>query len=86
MSHIFWNQAQADGFRIRQDAMVSLGAACRHMLRKGGSRFGNGRDMRTLWERTREAHAGRVMRLPQRSDEVLHTIEAPDIDLAAQKA
>lgn len=86
LSHIFWNQAHADGFRIREDAMTALAAACRQMLRRGGARFGNGRDVRTLWERTREAHAGRVMRLQERSEEVLHTIEASDIELAARKA
>ena len=35
--------------------------------------------MRTLWERTREAQAGRVMRRPDRTPEDLVTIEAEDI-------
>ncbi len=83
LSRIFWNQAQADGFRMDHDAMAALAAACRQMLRRGGARFGNGRDMRTLWERTREAHAERVMRLPARTEQVLHTIEASDIERAA---
>ena len=48
--------------------------------------FGNGRDMRTLWERTREAQAGRVMRLPGRTAEDLVTIETADIDTAAAMA
>lgn len=85
LSHIFWNQVQADGFRIGEDSMTALAAACRQMLRRGGARFGNGRDMRTLWERTREAHAERVMRLQARTEQVLHTIEASDIELAARK-
>ncbi len=86
LSRIFWNQAQADGFGIRADGLATLATACRQMLRRGGARFGNGRDMRTLWERTREAHAERVMRLPARNEQVLHTIEASDIELAARKA
>ena len=85
LSHIFWDIAQADGFRIGEDGMAALGAACRQMLRRGGARFGNGRDVRTLWERTREAHAGRVMRLQARTEQVLHTIEVSDIELAARK-
>lgn len=42
--------------------------------------------MRTLRERNRDAHAWRIMRLPVRGEEVLHTIEAADIALAARKA
>ena len=42
--------------------------------------------MRTLWERTREAQAGRVMRLPDRTAEDLVTITAADIDAAAAMA
>jgi stage V sporulation protein K len=45
--------------------------------------FGNGRAVRTLWERTREAQAGRVMRHQDRTAEDLVTIEADDIDTAA---
>ena len=86
LSHIFWDQAKADGFRIQDEAMTVLGVACRQMLRQGGARFGNGRDMRTLWERTREAHAERVMRLQARTEQVLHSIEASDIERAARKA
>lgn len=86
LSHIFWDQAQADGFRIDENGMTALAAACRQMLRRGGARFGNGRDMRTLWERTREAHAERIMRLQARTEQILHTIEASDIELAARKA
>ena len=83
LSQIFWNQARADGFQVDDAALAALAVACRHMLRRGGIRFGNGRDMRTLWERTREAHAERVMRLPTRTEQVLHTIEASDIERAA---
>ncbi len=40
--------------------------------------------MRTLWERTREAQAGRVMRRVDRTTEDLVTVEAADIDAAAR--
>lgn len=42
--------------------------------------FGNGRAMRTLWERTREAQASRVMRRPTRTPEMLATIEPVDVE------
>jgi stage V sporulation protein K len=57
--------------------------SCGAMLRARAETFGNGRDMRTLWERTREAQAGRVMRKPDRTADDLVTIEAVDIDAAA---
>jgi stage V sporulation protein K len=48
-----------------------------------GRSFGNGRAVRTLWERTREAQAGRVMRRADRTVDDLVTIQADDIDAAA---
>ena len=42
--------------------------------------------MRTLWERTREAQAGRVMRRADRTAEDLVTIEAADIEAAVATA
>jgi stage V sporulation protein K len=56
--------------------------ACDILLRTRAEVFGNGRDMRTLWERTREAQAGRVMRQEHRTADDLVTIEADDIDMA----
>ncbi len=52
------------------------------MTRTKSRTFGNGRAMRTPWERTREAQAGRVMRRRDRTPEDLLTIEAADIDEA----
>ena len=52
------------------------------MLRARAETFGNGRAVRTLWERTREAQAGRVMRLAGRTADDLVTVEAADIDNA----
>jgi hypothetical protein len=52
------------------------------LLRARAETFGNGRAMRTLWERTREAQAGRVMQRADRTAGDLMTIEAADIDAA----
>lgn len=54
------------------------------MLRSRAETFGNGRAVRTLWERTREAQAGRVMRLANRTPDDLVTIEAADVDAASR--
>ena len=71
------------GFHLASDAEDAMMEACDRMLRARAETFGNGRDMRTLWERTREAQAGRVMRLPDRTADDLVTVEAADIDAAA---
>lgn len=52
------------------------------MAENSGRTFGNGRAVRTLWERTREAQARRVMRRAHRTVDDLITIEADDIDAA----
>ena len=70
-------------FHLAPEADQALMEACHTMLRTRAETFGNGRDMRTLWERTREAQAGRVMRKPDRTAADLVTIEAADIEAAA---
>ena len=71
------------GFHLTGEADDALTEACDAMLRARAETFGNGRDVRTLWERTREAQAGRVMRQSDRTADDLVTIEAADIDAAA---
>ena len=57
--------------------------ACADLVRGKDRTFGNGRAMCTLWERTREVQARRVMRQIDRTPDDLVTIEADDIDAAA---
>jgi stage V sporulation protein K len=61
----------------------ALADACVEMVQSKSRTFGNGRAMRTLWERTREAQAGRVMRQRNRTPQDLVTIDAADIEEAA---
>ena len=82
---IFRNQLHAAGFRLGAGTQEALDLACRQMRRQAPFQFGNGRAMRTLWERTREAQAGRVMRRPNRTPAMLATIEAIDIERAAAR-
>lgn len=63
LAAIFHGLVAAAGFRLVPAAEDSLAEACDTLLRTRAEIFGNGRAMRTLWERTREAQAGRVMRL-----------------------
>jgi len=83
LAMIYRGLVAAAGFRFAPDAADSLMEACDTMLRARAETFGNGRAVRTLWERTREAQAGRVMRLANRTADDLVTVEAADIDAAA---
>jgi AAA+ superfamily predicted ATPase len=82
LAAIYRRLVVAGGFHLSPAAETALAHACADMLRARGRTFGNGRAMRTLWERTREAQAGRVMRHVDRTPDVLLTIEAADIDEA----
>ncbi len=83
LAAIYRGLVAAAGFRLAPEAADALDDACATMLRARAETFGNGRDMRTLWERTREAQASRVMRLAGRTADDLVTIEGADIDAAA---
>ena len=83
LAAIYRGLVAASGFHLAPDADDALMEACDAMLRARAETFGNGRDMRTFWERTREAQAGRVMRRADRTADDLVTIEATDIDAAA---
>jgi len=83
LAMIYRGLVAAAGFRFAPDAADSLMEACDTMLRARAETFGNGRAVRTLWERTREAQAGRVMRLAGRTANDLVTVQAADIDAAA---
>ena len=83
LAAIYCGLVAAAGFHLAPEAEDVLMAACDAMTRARAETFGNGRDMRTLWERTREAQAGRVMRQPSRTADDLVTVQAADIDAAA---
>ncbi len=83
LAAIYRGLVAASGFYLTPEAEEALMEACGAMLRARAETFGNGRDMRTLWERTREAQAGRVMRRADRTADDLVTVEAADIDAAA---
>ena len=83
LAAIYQTLAGGGGFRLSTAAADALADACADMVRGKSRTFGNGRAMRTLWERTREAQAGRVMRRRDRTPDDLVTIEAADIDEAA---
>ncbi len=82
---IYRGQMSGAGFRLAPGADHALDAACTQMRRASPTHFGNGRAVRTLWERTREEQASRIMRLPRRSAEMHATIEQGDIERATAR-
>jgi stage V sporulation protein K len=83
LAAIYCGLVETDGFRLSPAAESALDDACTSMAENSGRNFGNGRAVRTLWERTREAQAGRIMRRADRTPDDMITIEADDIDEAA---
>jgi hypothetical protein len=83
LAAIYHDLAVADGFRLSAVAELALKRTCTAMAERRSRTFGNGRAVRTFWERTREAQAGRVMRDPARTSDDLITVEVDDVDEAA---
>ena len=67
LAAIYRGLAETGGFRLNVGAESALDDACLAMAENSGRTSGNGRAVRTLWERTREVQAGRVMRRPDRT-------------------
>ncbi len=82
LAAIYRDLVAAAGFQLGAAAEDALAEACDALLRARAETFGNGRAMRTLWQRSKEAQAGRVMRHLERTPAQLITIEAEDIDAA----
>lgn len=83
LATIYAGIADAAGFQFDPAAEDALGRVCADMQADRGETFGNGRAVRTLWERTREAQASRVLALTRRTASDLGTITAEDIERAA---
>ena len=75
--------AEAGGFVLDASARDVLDDACAALVAGAGPQFGNGRAVRTLWERIREAQSARVMRLGARDKVELTTILPEDVAAAA---
>lgn len=84
LAAIYADLVMADSFRLAPDAREILDAVCADLAAGDPRTAGNGRAVRTLWERSREAQASRIVRLPGRTAEDLVTITAADIEAAAE--
>lgn len=84
LATIYAGMAAAAGFQLEDAAKRTLDRVCADMQAGRGENFGNGRAARTIWERTREAQASRVLALTRRTAVDLATIKAEDIEIAAR--
>ena len=83
LAAIYRDLVAQEGFRLEPDADRALTRACAALWASRGRDFGNGRAVRTLWERTREVQSSRVIRMSRRTAEDLLTITAEDVEAAA---
>lgn len=81
---IFRKLSKGDGFTLSADADEKAKAILDRLKREGGERFGNGRVVRTLWERTKEQQSARVVRLKDRTAADLVNVNPEDIEKAAR--
>lgn len=75
---ILYGMATRAGFDLSDRQAMMAGLAALTLLREHqGAQFGNARDVRTLWEKIREANASRIagLRRPRRQDVVRITLE-----------
>jgi stage V sporulation protein K len=75
-----------EGFVLDEDARDAVTLACVQMEAERGEAFGNGRAVRTLWERTREAQALRLARAGTVDRNAIVRIEAQDVEAAISEA
>ena len=78
---IFRDLAHHAGYSLSDEAATALQDAC--LAIAATPKPGNGRAVRNLWERTREAQSARVVSDPMRTPADLVTLEAADIEIAA---
>ena len=78
------HQAERSGYRFTADGRSALQAHLDAMTRDRG--FGNGREVRNLFEATMASHAQRVVAVAQPCDELLTDLTAADVDAAVARA
>ncbi|MBN8908224.1 MAG: AAA family ATPase [Rhodospirillales bacterium] len=86
LATLYRDLAARAGFHLDAAAEDALDRVSADMAAGGGKTFGNGRAVRNLWERTREAQASRVLAIPGRTPADLVAVTAADIAAAARAA
>jgi len=85
LATIFCDLAAKEQFVLDAAADDAVTLACIRLESEHGEAFGNGRAVRTLWERTREAQALRLARSGGSGREAILRIDAADIEAASEE-
>jgi stage V sporulation protein K len=86
LAGIYHGLSEREGFVLGEDARDAVTLACVQMESERGEAFGNGRAVRTLWERTREAQALRLALADTVDRNTILRIEAQDVEAAMSEA
>lgn len=82
---IFDKMCGESRYTLTPDASLLADELFRKMADEAGDNFGNGRDVRNLFENAVAQHANRVAIMTDPSEEILCTLEEKDLQLAAQQ-
>lgn len=82
MMQIFESFCKGSGFEVAPDAVALLEGLFQQMYSSRKEDFGNGRDVRNLFESVITHQANRIVSLANVDEKVLATIEADDVKLA----
>jgi len=79
LADIFRMYARKNHYTLSPQMEKYLTASMQYLTRNRDRNFGNGRYVRNLFEKAVERQAGRLARLPERTPEMLKTLELSDI-------
>ncbi len=85
LARIYRDLVTREGFVLGAAADDAVTLACVDMEAERSENFGNGRAVRTLWERTREAQALRLARSGGLGKDAILRIDAEDIQAASRQ-
>jgi SpoVK/Ycf46/Vps4 family AAA+-type ATPase len=86
LAQIYRDLVAREGFVLDRASDDAVSIACIDMQAERGDSFGNGRAVRTLWERTREAQALRLSNSGALGKDAILRIDAGDIETASRPA
>ena len=81
LADIFRMYARKNHYTLSPQMEKYLDSSMRYLTRDRDRNFGNGRYVRNLFEKAVERQAGRLARLPERTPEMLKTLELSDIGM-----
>jgi len=85
LSDMFRFYTKKNHYVLSPEFEANLNAGIAYLTKNRDKNFGNGRYIRNLFEKAVEHQAGRLAKLPERTPEMLNTLELTDIGLRIKK-